>query len=169
MELVELGPLSVQDWLQLTGREREPFGATTAGLTFRPKDRHAAFRDRDGTLAAAVGATVATVRVGGGGPFEVVGIGGLIVRRDLRGRDLATPLMDRLRDMIDSLGPERAMLFCEEGLVAGYARRGYARIDAPVRVDQPGGRIEIPLRAMWRPLRPSTWPPGTVDLDGLPF
>jgi hypothetical protein len=72
--------------------------------------------------------------------------------------------------LAEGLGPERAMLFCRPELVALYRRRGFVEIDAPVWVDQPGGRIEMPLAAMWRPLRAGAeWPPGRVDVRGLPF
>jgi predicted GNAT family N-acyltransferase len=112
---------------------------------------------------------VATVAVEGYGSFEVVGIGGLIIREEIRGHGLAGPLMDRFRALIDDLGPDRAMLFCGPELVSLYVRRGYRAISAPVHADQPGGRIAVPMAAMWRPLRPTEWPAGVVELHGLPF
>jgi predicted GNAT family N-acyltransferase len=193
LEFVELGRLSFRDWARLIDGEPSPFGATTAALEFRPKDHHVAIRDERGDLVAAAGATVATVSVGGHDPFEVVGYGALIVRADVRGRQLSGPLMDRLRMLADQLGPDRAMLFCEPHLVRLYSRRGYREITAPVWVDQPSGPVRMPMRAMWRPLRPAgrvdgadtagptdpvhltgparpvAWPPGIVRLDGLPF
>ncbi len=169
LEFLELGRLSLRDWARLVGAEPSPFGETTAGLEFRPKDHHVAVRDTHGQLIAAAGATVATVAVDGHDPFEVVGYGALIVRADARGRQLSGPLMDRLRTLADRLGPDRAMLFCEPHLVRLYARRGYREIAAPVWVDQPSGSLRMPLRAMWRPLRPVGWPRGVVRVDGLPF
>ena len=169
VEFVELGPLSLRDWVTVTARAREPFGPASAGLTFRPKEHHIGVRHPDGRLVAVVGATVATVAVEGYGSFEVVGIGGLIIREEMRGHGLAGPLMDRLRALIDDLGPDRAMLFCGPGLVSLYARRGYRLIPAPVHADQPEGRIAVPMAAMWRPLRPAEWPTGVVELRGLPF
>jgi hypothetical protein len=36
--------------------------------------------------------------------------------------------------------------------------------------DQPTGRIEMPMVTMWRPLRDAAkWPPGRIDVRGLPF
>jgi predicted GNAT family N-acyltransferase len=169
VEFVELGALSLRDWVGLTAREREPFGPSSAGLTFRPKEHHIGMRHPDGRLVAVVGATVATVEVEGHGPFGVVGVGGLIVRQEMRGHGLSGPLMDRLKPLIDELGPDRAMLFCGPDLVSLYTRRGYRLITAPVHADQPGGRIAVPMAAMWRPLRPVEWPAGVVELAGLPF
>jgi GNAT superfamily N-acetyltransferase len=169
LELVEFGPLSLRQWVELTGHEPAPFGATTATLSFRAKDHHVGFRDTDGRLVAAVGATVVTVSAANGQPFEVVGGGGLIVRRELRGQGLSTALTAALRTLVLGLGPDRAMIFCEPDLLELHMRRGYTRIEAPIFVDQPDGRIEMPLLGMWRPVRPSAWPPGRIDVQGLPF
>jgi GNAT superfamily N-acetyltransferase len=169
LTFVDLGRLSFGDWVRLTGGEPAAFGAATTALEFRPKDHHVGIRDERGQLMAAVGATIATVSVDGYGPFEVVGYGALIIRPEARGRQLSGPLMNRLRRLADRLGPDRAMLFCEPRLVGLYAGRGYEEITAPVWVDQPSGPVLMPMRAMWRPLRPGNWPPGTVRLDGLPF
>lgn len=169
VELVEFGALSVRQWIELTGREPAPFGAASAELEWRPKQRHVGLR-LDGRLVAVAGATVATVSVEGSGSFDVVGLGGLIITPSARGQGLMVTLMDGLARLAEGLGPDRAVIFCRDGLVALYARRGYAAITAPVWVDQPGGRIEVPLHTMWRPLRGAPgWPPGRVDVDGLPF
>ena len=168
-ELVEFGPLTLRQWVELTGHEPAPFGRTTATLSFRAKDHHVGFRDSNGGLVAAVGATIVTLSVEDGEPFEVVGGGGLIVRRDLRGQGLSAPLTAALRELVVALGPDRAMIFCEPDLLDLHTRRGYTRIEAPIFVDQPGGRTQMPLPGMWRAIRPSSWPPGRVDLRGLPF
>jgi hypothetical protein len=47
----------------------------------------------------------------------------------------------------------------------------FIEITAPVWADQAEDRIEMPLAAMWRALREGVpaWPPGRVDVRGLPF
>ncbi|MGN6869585.1 MAG: GNAT family N-acetyltransferase [Solirubrobacteraceae bacterium] len=169
MEFVELGSLSVGDWLGLVGHERAPFGPASAGLTFRPKDRHIGARNDAGRLVAVVGAAIATVEVVGYGQFDVVGLGGFIIHREARGSGLAGQLMDRMTPLVESMGPDRAMLFCEPDLMRLYARKGYTPIPAKVSADQPDGRIEVPIPAMWRALRPTHWPAGVVELHGPPF
>jgi predicted GNAT family N-acyltransferase len=170
VDVVELGPLSVADWIGLVGREPAPFGARSAGLTWRGKDRHVGIRDPEGRLAAVGGAARVTVAVLDGEPFDVVGLGGLIIRRDVRGLGLMPVLMDALARIADGMGPDRAMIFCDEPLTELYGRRGYVAIDDEVYVDQPDGRVAMPMTAMWRPLRPGPpWPPGRVDVRGLPF
>jgi predicted GNAT family N-acyltransferase len=103
-------------------------------------------------------------------PFQVVGLGGLIVTRSARGRGLARLLAVRLLEIAGELEAQRAMLFCREELTSFYAKLGFVTIEAPVWVEQPGGRVEMPMPAMWSALGGDAgWPPGGVDLLGEPF
>jgi GNAT superfamily N-acetyltransferase len=167
-QLIRMGPLPWRGWLELTGRDPEAFGAATAGLVYRDKEHHLVLLTPDGAFAGAIGLTVAQVSVGGQ-ELPVVGMGSLIVRRDLRGHGLSARLADAARALAAELGPDRAMLFCDPAVVGLHAARGYAPVQAPVLVDQPRGRVEMPLAAMWRPIRPCEWPEGVVEVVGLPF
>jgi predicted GNAT family N-acyltransferase len=171
MELVELGALTEQDWDELQDGEHEPFGSVGARLAWRPKDRHIGMRAPDGRLVAAAGAVIADVQVDGAAGFQVVGLGSLIVTRSLRGGGLMSRVVEPLLRLAEDMGPDRAMIFCRSELVALYRRMAFIEITAPVWADQPEGRIEIPLAAMWRALRERApeWPPGRVDVQGLPF
>lgn len=157
------------EWLGLVRAERAPFGEVALDLVHRPKDRTVRAVGDDGTLLGSVGACVATVEVEGHGTFEVVGIGGLYVHPSARQGGVGRELMDRIRALARTLGPDVAMIFCREELVALYASRGYERITDEVVVDQPGGAVTSPLAAMWMALRPWSWPPGRVRLHGEPF
>ncbi|HEU4973992.1 MAG TPA: GNAT family N-acetyltransferase [Baekduia sp.] len=168
MHAAEMPELSMRDWVRLTGREPAPFGPASDGIVWRPKDRHVGVWDGDELIAAA-GVVVAEVEVAGAA-FDVVGVGGLVVRPEYRGRHLMPLVADPVGRMAEAAGPDRAMIFCDERLVRVYEGRGYTRIADPVWVDQPEGRIEMPIPAMWRPLRPgATWPRGTVQVRGEPF
>ena len=102
--------------------------------------------------------------------FQVVGVGGLIVTHEARGRGHMRTLVDALLAIAHELGPDRAVLFCRPELVDVYRRMQCAEVSAPVWVDQPEGRIEMPMRTMWRALREGVrWPAGRVDVRGLPF
>lgn len=170
MQIVELGRLSLRDWAQVVAGEPAPFGEISAGLEFRPKDHHIGVRDDSGALVAAVGWTVVTLEIEGHGPFEVIGVGALIVRRDLRNSGLASPIMDLIVGRSAEMGLEYRMLFCEPRLEALYRRRGYELITDPVWVHQRSGLVRSPLLAMWRSVRSgSAWPAGTVRVQGLPF
>jgi predicted N-acetyltransferase YhbS len=170
MEFVELRAFTEQDWADLTDGEHEPFGPVGAGLTWRAKDRHVALRARDGRLVAVAGAVIAAVEIESAGSFEVVGLGSLIVTRSLRRRGLMSSLVEPVLRLAESMGPDRAMIFCRPELVALYRRLAFAEITGPIWVEQPEGRIEMPEPAMWRALREGAgWPPGRVDVRGLPF
>jgi GNAT superfamily N-acetyltransferase len=167
---IELPGVDSDEWRALQGEEPQPWGGEAEALAWADKTRHVGVRGERGELLALAGALVAEVATGGGAPFPVAGIGGVIVRPDMRGRGLAGLVIEAILDVARGLGPERAMLFCRVPLVALYERFGFRAIDDPVSAEQPGGRIKMPLRAMWAPLRPgAAWPDGDVAVLGEPF
>jgi predicted GNAT family N-acyltransferase len=170
MRVVELDRLAERDWEELVAGERNPWGRIGEKLAWREKTRNIGVRDDSGRLLAAGGAVLAEVRVGQESPFQLVGLGGLIVTRSARGRGLARLLARHLLVIAGEFGVERAMLFCQPKLIPLYRPFGFDEIDAPVWADQPGGRIEMPLPAMWKPLGGDAgWPAGRVELLGEPF
>ncbi|HWX44546.1 MAG TPA: GNAT family N-acetyltransferase [Solirubrobacteraceae bacterium] len=170
MRLVELDRLSEPYWEELVAGEHEPFGGIGENLVWRDKTRNIGVREDDGRLVAAAGTVLAEVRVGQEPPFQVAGLGGLIVTRSARGRGLARLLCQRLLELAGELEVQRAMLFCMPKLMPLYGEFGFRPIDAPVWADQPGGRIEVPLEAMWKALSgDASWPAGRVELLGEPF
>jgi GNAT superfamily N-acetyltransferase len=170
MQVVELDRLAEPYWEELVAGEREPWGIVGEELVWRDKTRNIGVRDESGRLVAAGGSVLAEVRVGLQSPFEVAGLGGLIVTRSARGRGLGRLLARHLLVVAGELGTQRAMLFCRPELMALYRTLGFAPIEAPVCADQPGGRIEMPLPAMWKLLSGEAgWPAGRVELLGEPF
>lgn len=168
--MVELDSLSKSDWDELTAGEFEPFGSIGANLSWREKTSNVGVREDDGRLVAAAGLVLAEVKIGQGPPFELAGLGGLIVTPSARGRGLARLLFQRLLELAAELEVQRAMLFCRPELMALYAKFGFRAIDAPVWADQPGMRIEMPLPAMWSALGShADWPSGRIELLGEPF
>jgi hypothetical protein len=60
-------------------------------------------------------------------------------------------------------------LFCVDALVAFYRALG-SQITVPIEVDQPHGKVHMPLRSCWIPLRDNvTLSAGPLSLNGLPF
>ncbi len=156
-------------WRELQGEEPHPWGGEAEALEWVQKTHYVGIPAEQGGLLAMAAALVADVAAGGES-FPVVGVGGVIVRPDMRGRGLARTVVEAILEVATRLGPQRAMLFCREPLVAMYERFGFRQIEAPVTAAQPGGRIEMPLRAMWKPLRePASWPAGAVEVLGEPF
>lgn len=170
MRLVELDRRSEPYWDELIAGEHEPFGSVGEQMVWREKTRNVGVREDDGRLVAAAGAVLAEVKVGQEPSFQLAGLGGLIVTRSARGRGLARLLAVRLLEIAGELKMERAMLFCRPELTLLYAQFGFITIEAPVWVDQPEGRVEMPMPAMWSALGSNAgWPPGRVDLLGEPF
>jgi predicted GNAT family N-acyltransferase len=170
MEFVELAELTARDWAGVIAGEHQPFGPEGSELAWRDKERHFALRADDGRLLALAATVRVAIEVDGGPSFEVVGLGGVIVTRSERGRGLMARVVQPVLSLARDMGPDHAMLFCRSVLVPVYRRLGFAEIDAAVSADQADGRLEVPMRAMWRALRPgATWPAGSVDVLGLPF
>ena len=172
MELVELGELTDRQWSELAAGERHPWGGEAEELTWRDKDRLLGLQAAGGRLAAVARTVPIDVVVDGSETFAVVGLGGVFVTPSERGGGLVGRLVEPLLQQAScDAGVERAMLFCRAQLTGLYAKLAFSEIQMPVWAEQPGGRrIEMPMRAMWRPLRDgATWPAGRVEVLGLPF
>jgi len=170
MRLVELDPKAEPYWEEMLAGEQEPWGGVGEQLSWRDKTRNIGLRDDDGSLLAAGGVVLAELHTATHPPFAVAGLGGLVVRTSARGRGLVRQLAEPLLELARELPAERAMLFCRPSLMALYGGFGFREITDAVWVQQPGGQIQMPLSAMWRPLREGAeWPPGELYLDGEPF
>ena len=170
MEAVELEQVGEAEWTDLLAGEQQAFGSIGDQLSWAPKTRHVAVLDDRGKPIALAGAMIARVASSGGEPFPVVGIGSVIVTRAMRGRGLSTVVLEAILVLARRLGPDRAMLFCRDSLRSLYARFGFRLIEGRVRADQPGGRIVVPMPAMWAPLSArASWPAGDLEVLGEPF
>jgi GNAT superfamily N-acetyltransferase len=169
VRLIELETVTEGDWRQVIAEEPEPWGGVGEALRWREKSRNIGLRDDGDGLVALAGLVLADVRVGDA-TLEVAGIGGVIVTRAARGRGLARVLIERLLQIAHELGVERAMLFCVPANIGLYTKFGFKLIEVPVFAQQPGGSIEMPMRAMWKPLTSAAgWPEGRVELLDEPF
>ena len=168
MEIVDLGRLTDEERAELEGDECDPFDAAGVRLQFRAKDRHVALRD-GGRLVASAGLTATDVEVAGQ-RFAVVGLGGVIVNADHRGRGLARRVVEEALTRAAATGLPFVLLFCHDDRVGLYERLGFVTIASPVSVKQPRGFEPITQRAMSKTLHPGvSWPPGDVTVHDLPF
>ena len=171
VELVQLEAVSDRQWREIVAGEREPWGGLGESLLWRERSRQLGIRAADGRLVALASAAIAEVEVERAG-FPVLGVGGVFVTPSRRGQGLAARLVGELLAGAPrgARAPRRAMLFCRPELTGMYGKLGFREIAAPVWVDQPRGRIAMPMTAMWHPLRDGVgWPSGRVDVRGLPF
>jgi predicted N-acetyltransferase YhbS len=168
MEIVEFGPLSDEQRAQLEGDEVDPFDAAGVQLAFRRKDRHVGLRE-GGRLVASTGLLEVEAQAGAE-RFAVVGIGGVIVAAEHRGRGLGRRVVEAALGRARGLGPRFAILFCHADRAGLYERLGFSELAPPVLVAQPDGFAEIAQRTMWLALAPgAAWPPGAIVVHSLPF
>ncbi|MEV3967900.1 GNAT family N-acetyltransferase [Streptomyces sp. NPDC050698] len=154
---------------EILGTGDDPFGVAGTGLTWLPKEEHFGVR-LDGRLVAHAGLLRLPVAIGDV-ETEVMGVGGVAVAPDVRGRGLARLVLSAALDHARARGPRHALLFCRPPLVPLYQRLGWHPLDTEVRVEQPGSRVvTMPLRTMVTPLRDQArWPSGRVLLYSLPM
>ncbi|HEY5318793.1 MAG TPA: GNAT family N-acetyltransferase [Solirubrobacteraceae bacterium] len=169
MDIVEFGPLTQELRAELEGDEEDPFDIAGVALQFRPKERHVALRDGDGRLIASTGMLVVEAEVGDQ-RIPIVGLGGVIVNSEHRGRGLARRVVRAALERGRAMGPSFALLFCLPSRAGLYERLGFETLPPPVTVEQPAGIEEMPLGAMWHALAAGAeWPAGPVALRSLPF
>ncbi|MFK4068490.1 GNAT family N-acetyltransferase [Streptomyces sp. NPDC029674] len=170
---VRLTRYTKADQDEILGDGEDPFGVAETGLAWLPKEEHFGIR-HEGRLVAHAGLRRLPLSVAGT-DLEVIGVGGVAVAPDVRGRGLARRVIAAALSHARTLGPDHALLFCRPPLVALYERLGWRPIDtgadAEVLVEQPGDRVvTMPLRTLVTPLREGTrWPGGPVRLRSLPM
>ncbi|KUL55454.1 acetyltransferase [Streptomyces sp. NRRL F-4489] len=153
---------------EILGDGPDPFGVGFTGLTWLPKEEHFGIR-LDGRLVAHAGLRRLPVCLGDT-ETEVIGVGGVAVAPELRGRGLARRAVAAALAHARTMGPRHGLLFCRPPLVALYARLGWREITEDVWVEQPAGPVRMPLPSLWTPLHDGAeWPPGTVRLRSLPM
>lgn len=168
-QLVEFAELTPERRAELEGDEEDPFDVEGVTLRFRAKAEHVALRAGDGSLVASTGIVIANVQVGDV-RLQVVGLGGVIVRAELRGQGLARVIVEAAIAKGRNLGPPFALLFCRADRAGLYRRLGFREVVGEVLVGQPDGYQVMPMRTMWRALRPDAeWPSGLLIVHGLPF
>lgn len=170
MELVEFDALPAEIRADLHGNEVDAFDAARLPpISWRPKTHHVVARSDDGLALASAGTLVVEVEVADE-RFEVIGVGGVLVKAEYRGRGLARTVVAAVLARASDLGLDFALLFCHDDRSGLYEKLGFTRVGGPVTVEQPGGPLVIPQVTMWRALRPGAdWPAGPLRVLGLPF
>ncbi|MER5344772.1 GNAT family N-acetyltransferase [Streptomyces mirabilis] len=166
--VVRLTEYTKTDQIEIIGDSPDPFGVADAGLTWLPKEDHFGIRQQ-GRLVAHAGLLRLPILIGEVGT-QVVGVGGVAVAPDLRGRGLARLVVSAAVDHARTMGPQHGLLFCRPPLIPLYQRLGWQTLEQDVHVEQPGGPVIMPLRTMWTPLcHGANWPAGEVRLLSLPM
>jgi len=103
--------------------------------------------------------------------FFVIGAGGMVTPPDEQGQGYAALAGKYARRFaMDELHVDFSIMFSVDRLQHFHEQNWGARvIEAPVYLDQPSGKVRCPLNAMVVSLTGKDWPPGIVDIDGLPW
>ena len=127
-------------------------------------------------LAFVDDAVVSCVRIfertisAGGQRLRVGGIGGVMTLAEWRHRGLASATLRCAAEfMRGKLRVESALLLCRDEVALVYAKLGWTEDQGPTTFEQPAGRATYPRRTMVLIFGETTWPPGPIDLCGLPW
>ncbi|MBI4590181.1 MAG: hypothetical protein HY725_15215 [Candidatus Rokubacteria bacterium] len=87
-----------------------------------------------------------------------------------RRRGIATALLLRAAAfMRDELRAEFGLLFCRHEVAPVYARIGWVPVPGPTWFAQSSGMRPYPAETMILKCSDRDWPPGPIDLCGLPW
>jgi predicted N-acetyltransferase YhbS len=102
--------------------------------------------------------------------FAAVGLGGVIVNAECRGRGLARRVIQEALDRARTMGPAFVILFCHGDRVGLYERLGFSQVGSPISVRQPNGFVDNASAHDVVSLHPqASWPTGIVIVHDLPF
>ncbi len=169
MEIIELGDFGPDQYDQIVDGEPDPYGTDHLAIDWKDKTGHVALVE-EGWVLAHAGWVPADVRVETGGTLPVVGLGGVMVHRDHRGRGLGHRLVAAAMERMGRLERPVGLLFCRPVRIPFYDRLGWHPLTSQVTADQSAGPIVMPLVTCWTPLRVgATVPDSPLHVEGLPF
>ncbi|HUY65284.1 MAG TPA: GNAT family N-acetyltransferase [Acidimicrobiales bacterium] len=168
MELADLPDFGPGDNALIEDGEVDPYGTDSLGIAWREKSGHVGMMEA-GRLIAHAGWVAVRVRAAGGA-VEAVGLGGVLVHRDHRGRGVGGELVTGAMNRMGSLGSPIGLLFCRTQRVPFYRRLGWEVFGHGVTADQPSGRVTMPLVTCWTGFVDGASPPASeLQIEGLPF
>jgi GNAT superfamily N-acetyltransferase len=105
-----------------------------------------------------------------GRPVKLGGIGGVGTLPEWRRRGHAQVAMEKAEQFLrDELAIEFGLLICDQHMIPYYGKLGWQVVKGPLTFDQPQGKVMFPDVTMVLPCAGKEWPPGVIDLCGLPW
>ena len=105
-----------------------------------------------------------------GEPRMIGCLGSVMTAKACQGQGIGRHTVELAAEIIlDNLRADFGVLLCVPGLLPFYAALGWRRVECPVWIEQPSGRIEWPHEAMILTREPSDSMPRELDLCGPPF
>ncbi|HEY1990775.1 MAG TPA: GNAT family N-acetyltransferase [Acidimicrobiales bacterium] len=169
MELIDLPDFGPDDFAKMVDGEADPFATADLDIEWREKTGHVGLTDK-GRLIGHAGWVAIQVATPAGQSTDVVGLGGVMLHRDFRGRGAGRQVVLAAMARMAELGGSIGMLFCLPQRLRFYQDLGWFRIDQAVTADQPTGSILMPMVTCWTPLvEGATLPATDLHVQGLPF
>jgi predicted N-acetyltransferase YhbS len=105
-----------------------------------------------------------------GKPVKLGGIGAVATFPNLQKQGLASAAMRKAAGfMHESLKVDFGLLVCAREAEPFYRTLGWREVAGPLAFDQPQGKVTFHDMTMILPCVRQDWPPGTIDLCGLPW
>jgi predicted GNAT family N-acyltransferase len=159
---------SAADRNDLAGGEKDPSQTSAYELQWRPTERHVLVVEGRKTVCH-VGLVRQTVEVQGN-PVSIAGVGGVLARRECRGRGYCRIAMEAAEAFaLSHMAVNFILLFCRPALQSFYEHLGWAKVSSPVWVEQAQGNVLLPIVSMVRCLGAEQWPEGEVRLRSRPW
>src|SRR5688500_4259672 len=144
------------------------FGVAALKLSWRPKDLHFLLYS-GGEPVSHVGILKHVVTVNAES-VTVGGVGGVVTVPEAQKKGFARQLMRHAAKFFEQEWKvDAGLLFCLPKLTEYYEALGWQEVDSPVQLEQPSGKIVLPLRVMVLPLSKEEWPNGSIELGSLPW
>ncbi len=123
----------------------------------------------DGQLAGRLGILDTKVCVAGE-TFRMGGIGGVATKPEFRYRGVASEMLSRAADfMKNDLRLNFGLLLCRHEVSPVYAKSGWISVSGPTTFTRGGVLSTYPNDTMILQLAHEDWPPGPIDMMGLPW
>ena len=123
----------------------------------------------DGQLGGRLGLLDRKVAVGTQ-IIRVGGIGGVATKPAFRHRGVASAMPSRGGEfMKNDLRVEFGFLLCRHSMSPVYTKLGWLLVPGPTTFTRGGITATYPNDTMVLPLTEKTWPPGPIDMLGLPW
>jgi predicted acetyltransferase len=123
----------------------------------------------NGVFVSQVGIVERTGTVAGQ-PVKLGGVGGVATFPNLQKQGLASAAMQKAaRFMQESLIVDFGLLLCARETKPFYHKVGWQEVTGPLMFDQPQGMVTFHEVTMILPCIKRDWPPGIIDLCGLPW
>jgi hypothetical protein len=168
LEVRVVDSYSAADRSGLAGGEKDPSQTGAYQLQWRPTEKHV-FVVKEGATVCHVGLVGQRVEVQGES-VSVAGIGGVLARRECRGRGYCRIAMEAAEAFASSqMGVNFLLLFCRPALQSFYEHLGWSNIASPAWAEQAQGTVLLPLISMVKCLGAERWPMGEVRLCSRPW